>query len=114
IEPSDLSRPARMIEITALDWSDTTGFLVEAEVTRTMGSDMVLQSYPFVTGQTMSFALPAAAEGPSVVADLTYEEIVFPSGPALISSWASCSVEVAPAANKIYRCELKPGYPIQQ
>ena len=60
------------------------------------------------------FALPANAEGPSVVADLNAEEIVFPLGPKLILSWATCSVEVAPGGNKIYRCELKPGYQFQQ
>jgi hypothetical protein len=114
LQPTDLSRPERKIDITALDWSDTASFLVEAEVTRTMASDMVLQSYPFITGETMSFALPAAAEGPSVVADLNGTEIVFPLGPTLILSWANCTVELAPGRNKIYRCELKPGYNFQQ
>jgi len=113
LDPADLSRPAPKIEITALDWSDTASFLVEAEVTRTMERDMVLQSYPFVNGQTMTFALPPAAEGPSVIADLNAEPIVFPLGPNLILSWATCSVEVAPGRNKIYRCELKPGYQFQ-
>ncbi len=114
LDPSDLSRPARKIEIAALDWSDTTSFLVEAEVTRTMDTDRVLQSYPFITGQTMTFALPPGAEGPSVVADLNLDEIVFPLGPNLILSWATCSVEVAQGGNTIYRCELKPSYQFQQ
>jgi hypothetical protein len=113
LQPGDLSRPARKLEVTALDWSDTASFLVEAEVTRTMATDTVLQSYPFITGQTMSFALPAAAEGPSIVADLSGEEIIFPLGPKLILSWATCSVEVASGGN-IYRCELKPGYQFQE
>jgi len=110
----DPSRPARKLEVTALNWSDTASFLVEAEVTRTMATDRVLQSYPFLTGQTMSFALPGGAVGPSVVADLNGQEIVFPLGPNLILSWATCSVEVAPGGNKIYRCELKPGYEFPQ
>jgi hypothetical protein len=114
LEPDDLSRPVRTIQITAFSWSDTASFLVEAEVTRTMATDMIRQSFPFITDQTMSFALPAIAEGPSVVADLNGEEIVFPLGPNLILSWATCSVEVAPGGNKIYRCELKPGYQFQQ
>jgi hypothetical protein len=114
LQSSDFSQPARKIQITALDWSDTASFLVEAEVTRTMDSDKVLQSYPFKNGQTMSFALPLGAEGPSIVADLDAHEIVFPLGPKLILSWATCTVEAAPGKNKIYRCELKPGYEFQQ
>ncbi len=114
LRPVDLSIPSRKLEITALDWSDTASFLVEAEVTRTMTTDLVRQSYPFNIGQTMSFALPAAAEGPCIVADVNGEEIVFPLGPNLIVSWTTCSVEVAPGGNKLYRCEVKPGYHFQQ
>ena len=114
LQPNDLSRPARRIEVKALDWSDTASFLVEAEVTRTMTSDMVLQSYPFLTGQTMSFALPPAAEGPSIVADVNGSEVVFPLGPTLALSWSTCSVQAEPGGNRIFRCELKPGYQFQQ
>jgi hypothetical protein len=108
-----LSRPSRKVDITALNWSDTATFLVEAEVTRTMTTEGVRRSYPFVTGETITFALPAAAEGPSIVADVNAEEIVFPLGPDLILSWATCTVEVAPGGNKLYRCELKSGFHIQ-
>ena len=52
-------------------------------------------------------------EGPSVVADLNGEEIVFPLGPKAILSWATCSVETGPGP-RTYRCELKPGYEFQQ
>lgn len=114
LEPNDLSRPSRKIEITAFDWSDTASFLLEAEVTRTMTTDMVRQSYPFNIGQTMSFALPATAEGPCIIADVNGEQIVFPLGPSLILSWTTCSVEVAQGGNKLYRCELKPGYQFRQ
>jgi hypothetical protein len=113
IEPDNLSRPARNIQITALIWSDTASFLVEAEVTRTLATDTVRHSFPFITDQTMTFALPATAEGLSVVADLNGEEIVFPLGPKLALSWATCSVEVPPGGNKIYRCEVKHGYQVQ-
>jgi hypothetical protein len=112
-DPTDLSRPSRKIDITVLNWSDTASFLVEAEVTRTMTTEMVRHSYPFVTGETITFALPAAAEGPSILADVNAQEIVFPLGPNLILSWATCTVEVAPGGNKLYRCELKPGFLIQ-
>src|SRR5206468_1897335 len=110
----DLSRPARTLKISVLNWSDPASFLVEAEVTRTMVTDMIRHSYPFLTGQTMSFALPAGAEGPSVEAELNGESIVFPLGPRLILSWAACSVEIAADRNQIYRCELKPGYGFPQ
>ena len=114
LETGDLATATPRIEITALDWSDTASFLVEAEVIRTMTADTVRQSYPFITGQTMSFALPATAEGPSVIADVNAEPIVFPLGPDLILSWATCSVEVARGGNKLYRCESKPGYHLLQ
>jgi hypothetical protein len=114
IEPGDLSRPARAIVISVLNWSDTAAFLVEAEVTRTAVTDAVRTSYPTIIGQTMTFALPATAEGPTVEADLNGEEIVFPLGPKLILSWATCSVEIAPGQNRTYRCELKTGYQFPQ
>jgi len=93
-----------------LNWSDTAGFLVEAELTRTVVTDMIRHSYPFLIGETMSFALPAAAEGASVEASLDGHEIVFPLGPNLTISWATCSFETGAGGIKIYRCEIKPGY----
>ena len=110
IRPGDLSRPSRLINISVLNWSDPATFLVEAEVTRIAVTDTIRRSYPAIIGQTMTFALPTAAEGLTVEADLNGEEIVFPLGPKLILSWATCSVEIAPGQNKIYRCELKTGY----
>jgi hypothetical protein len=58
----------------------------------------------------MNFALPPSSEGPCIEADLDGQYIVFPMGPALIVSIANCSVEVSPDGNKLYRCQLKPGY----
>jgi hypothetical protein len=110
IESGDVATPARKLTLSALDWSDTATFLVEAEVTHTMVSDMVRQAYPAVFGNGMSFTLPAAAEGPSLEAELDKDEIVFPLGPELILSWATCQVELTANKNKIFRCELKPGY----
>ena len=110
IYSGDLTRPIRMINVSVLNWSDSTTFLVEAEVTRTAVTDTIRRSFPTIIGQTMTFALPAAAEGPTVEANLNGEEIVFPLGPKLILSWASCSVEVASGQNHTYRCELKEGY----
>jgi hypothetical protein len=61
----------------------------------------------------MNFILPAGAEGPSIEATLNGNEIVFPLGPALILSWATCTEEISPDQTQIYRCELKPGYTFQ-
>jgi hypothetical protein len=110
IMPGDLAWPSRAISVSILNWSDTATFLVEAEVTRTAVTDRIGRSFPTIIGQTMTFALPAAAEGSTVEADLNGEDIVFPLGPKLILSWATCSVEITSAQNRTYRCELKTGY----
>jgi hypothetical protein len=58
----------------------------------------------------MTFTLPPEGEGPSIQAEVNGSGIVFPLGPALILSWASCSLHVAPDRSKLYSCVLKPGY----
>jgi hypothetical protein len=110
IESGAILHPGRKITVSVLDWSDTTTFLVEAEVTRSMPSDAIRQAYPAIYGRAMSFTLPAAAEGPSVEADLGGADIVFPLGPDLLLSWADCSLQVGTDQTKLYRCDLKPGY----
>jgi hypothetical protein len=110
IESGAILHPGRKITVSVLNWSDTTTFLVEAEVTRSMPSDAIRQAYPAIYGRSMSFTLPAAAEGPSVEADLGGADIVYPLGPALLLSWADCSLQVGTDQTKLYRCELKPGY----
>lgn len=102
--------PARKVDVSVLNWSDPADFLVEADVMRTMMTDEVRYSYPFIVGQTMSFALPPSSEGPSVEADFDNEYIVCPLGPDLIVSWGTCSVDAPTNGNKVYRCQLKPGY----
>ncbi|HZS53897.1 MAG TPA: carboxypeptidase regulatory-like domain-containing protein [Bryobacteraceae bacterium] len=114
IETDAAEHPAQKIVVSVLNWSDTTNFLVEADRMRTMVTDAVQQSYPFIIGQTMTFALPPGSEGPSIEADLDGQYIVFPLGPTLILSWATCSVEVSKEGNKIYRCQLKNGYRFQE
>ena len=83
LKPARFPRPGRTITVTVRNWSDTVTFLVEAEVTRSMPSDAIRQAYPAIYGRSMSFTLPATAEGPSMEADLGGSEIVFPLGPAL-------------------------------
>jgi hypothetical protein len=113
IEFEDLSQEGRILNIKAIDWSDTTTFLVEAEVVHPMVSDLVRESYPVIFGHALSFSLPATAEGPSIEAEINTQSIVFPLGPGLILSWAQCTLETSKNQTKVYRCELKPGYRFQ-
>jgi hypothetical protein len=107
-------RAARKVTVSVLNWSDTTTFLVEGDVVRTMVTDSVQYAFPFIVDQTMNYALPARAEGPSIEADLDGKYFVFPLGPPMLLSWATCSVEVSQEGNKIFRCQLKPGYRFQE
>lgn len=110
IETDNFSRGGRHISGTVRAWSDTVTFLVEAEVVRAALSDMIRQSYPAIFGRTMTFTLPAGGEGPSIQADVNGSGIVFPLGPALLLSWASCNLQVTADRTKLYSCALKPGY----
>jgi hypothetical protein len=110
IETDDFLRGGRRISGKVRAWSDTVTFLVEAEVERTALSDMIRQSYPSIFGRTMTFTLPPGGEGPSIQADVNGTGIVFPLGPALILSWASCNLQVTADHSKLYSCALKPGY----
>jgi hypothetical protein len=98
------------IRFKVLNWSDTTNFLVEADISRNVVTDIVHHSYPFIVGQTMNFGLPQGSEGLSIEANVDGQEIVFPMGPDLILTWANCGVETQAAGNRVYRCQLKPGY----
>jgi hypothetical protein len=114
IASDHLEQPTRNITLSVLNWSDTADFLVEADVARTMMTDTVQYSYPFKVGQTINFSLPPSSEGASIEADLDAQYIVFPLGPDVILSLATCTVEVSNDGNKTYRCQLKPGYLLQE
>jgi hypothetical protein len=105
-----LSSDSQTFRVTALDWSDTATFLLEAEVFKRMVSDVLLQSYPVIFDRALTFTLPAAAAGVSIQAELDGTVIVFPLGPSLSLSWANCQVVVNKDQTKVYRCELKSGY----
>jgi hypothetical protein len=109
IESDDFSKAGQTITVSARDWSDTTTFLLEAEVFRPMVSQTEHWSYPVVFGDRLSFSLPAGAESVSMEADLDGQTIIFPLGPSLFLSWAICD---SGAQNKapVYRCALKAGY----
>jgi len=110
IEQVELSEDGGHFRVSVRNWSDTTTFLMEAEVLHPMTSDLVRETYPVIFGRTLNFSLPASAEGPSIEAEIDGEAIVFPLGPDLILRWADCHVGIDNDQSKTYRCELKPGY----
>jgi hypothetical protein len=102
----------RNVRISAVDWSETATFLVEAEVFRTEISSNVRESYPVIFGRGVNFTLPPTAEGVTLEGEIDGSPMVFPLSPDLDMSWAACTVRNVMEREKIavYRCELKPGY----
>jgi hypothetical protein len=112
IDSSGFEHGGQHISVSALNWSDTTTFLLEAEVFHTAISSNVRESYPVVFGRTLNFTLPPTQEGVSLEAELDGAPMVFPLGPNLYLSWATCTARTDTGKGKttVYRCELKPGY----
>jgi hypothetical protein len=113
IESDEFSKNAQKITASARNWSEPATFLVEAEVVHTMQSEIDHQSYPVIFGSALNFTLPTNAEGVSLEADMAGKTIIFPLGPDLFLSWASCNARVNRDQTGVYRCELKPGYRFQ-
>ena len=110
VESETYSDGGNKILASVLNWSDTTTFLLEAEVYHPMESEVVRESHPAIFGRTLNFSVPGTAEGPSIEADVNGEAIVFPLGPSLCLTWADCTVTTDANQNKTYRCELKGAY----
>lgn len=112
IDSSGFDHGGRTIKASALDWADTTTFLLQAEVFHTSIDSSVRESYPVIFGRTLNFTLPPTQEGVSIEADLDGTPMVFPLGPELYLSWATCTARTNSESEKstVYRCELKPGY----
>jgi hypothetical protein len=110
IESDDYSEGGNKISASILNWSDTTTFLLEAELYHPMETDIIRETHPAIFGRTLNFSVPGTAEGQSIEADVNGEAIVFPLGPSLCLSWADCTVVTDKNQNKTYRCELKGGY----
>ncbi len=51
----------------------------------------VRESYPVIYGRVMHFTLPSNQEGVSIEAEIDGSPMVFPPGPDLYTSWATCS-----------------------
>jgi len=113
IESHNYAHDGRTLNVSALDWSDTATFLLEAEVDRPMVRDTGRESYPVTFGEALNFTLPVGAEGVFIEAELNGTPIVFPLGPDLLLSWADCNARVNNDRTKAYRCALKPGYRFQ-
>ena len=110
IDEGQLVRDRHTLNVSALNWSDTATFLVEAEVYKAVVNDVLLKSYPVIFDRALTFTLPASAESVSIEAEVDGTMIVFPLGPALFLSWARCQLFVSKDQTKVYRCELKSGY----
>jgi hypothetical protein len=112
IDSSGYDHGGRSITASAIDWSDTATFLVEAEVFREGINSNVRELFPVEFGQTLHFTLPPTQEGVSIEANVNGAPMVFPLGPDLFLSWATCTVRTNSDQDKttVYRCELKPGY----
>lgn len=113
VELNDFSKPARNIKASVRNWSDTTTFLLQAEVFHTQLKDTVRTAYPVIFGRSLNFTLPADARGPAIEAEMNRTQITFILAPNAELSWADCKVRVESNQAKDYRCELKPGYQFQ-
>jgi hypothetical protein len=112
IDPRGFANNARVITATALDWSSTATFLLEAEVFRVGSVSEVREIYPVIFERTLQFNLPTNQEGVSFEAEINGVPMVFPLGPDLFLSWATCTVrgefEIGKAS--VYQCQLRPGF----
>jgi hypothetical protein len=104
------SQGGRHIKVAVRNWSDTTTFLLQAEVYHPQINSIVRTAYPLVLGTSLNFTLPPFADGPSIQAEVNGENIIFPLGPKPFLSWALCNVSVDKNLAKIYRCDLKSDY----
>jgi len=76
IDSSGFAAGGRSIAVSAMDWSDTATFLLEAEVFHKAIVSNVRESYPVVFGRALSFTLPPTAEGVSLEAEVNGLQMV--------------------------------------
>jgi hypothetical protein len=101
------------LKVSVRNWSDTTIFLIEAEVIETRPMEIVREAFAAVLGSGMNFTVPAGAQGVSIEAEVGSHDIVYPLGPDMILSWAVCSVKTSPEGTRQFHCDLKPEYRFQ-
>jgi len=112
IDSTGFAQGGPSITASALDWSDTATFLLEADVFHTANKSDLRESFPVQFGRALSFSVPPTQEGVSIEAEIDGAPMVFPLGPDLYLSWATCTAVTDTEADKstVYRCEPKPGY----
>jgi len=110
IDFDGFSLGGRHIRVAVRNWSDTTTFLLQAEVYRPQINNISRTAYPVILGTSLNFTLPPSADGPSIQAEVNGENIIFPLGPKPFLSWALCNVSIDKNQAKIYRCDLKSEY----
>jgi hypothetical protein len=111
IDSQGFEHGGRNIVATALDWSDTATFLLEAEVFHTSVDSRVNESYPVIFDRSLNFTLPASQEGVSIIAEIDGTQMVFPLAPDIYLDWATCNSRVTKGSDSmVYQCSLKPGY----
>jgi hypothetical protein len=113
IEEDHLSQGGQKFVVTALNWSETATFLLEAEVFHLTVSQTEHRTYPVIFGEGLSFTLPSDAQSVSIEADLDGQTIIFPLGPDLFLSWATCDQAAISDRGRVYRCTGKPGYRLE-
>jgi hypothetical protein len=112
INPGQPVNGQRNVEVSAINWSDTATFLVEAEVLHIEIRSNVRELYPVIFGRGLNFTIPPTAEGVSLEAEIDGSPMVFPLGPSLDMSWTTCTMRTGTEKEKIevFRCELEPGF----
>jgi hypothetical protein len=113
IDDSRFKNGGREITASAIGWSSTATFLVEAEVFHPAMTSGVRESYPVIFGRDLNFTVPPTQEGVSIEAEISGAPMVFPLGPELYLSWATCTASKSRQGDReatAYSCELKPGY----
>ena len=110
VDADRFSRGGRLISAIVRGWSDTTTFVLEADVVHPEITAISQHAYPTILGRRLNFSLPAAAEGVTIKAEIGGEEIIFPLGPTALLSWATCEVRSERDQTRMFRCELKPEY----
>lgn len=100
IDDSGFKNGGRYITVSAIDWSNTATFLLEAEVFHTAISSNVRESYPVIFGRALNFTLPPTQEGVSLEAEIDGAPMVFPLGPDLYLAGPTAPRAPAKAATK--------------
>ncbi len=110
IDSSGFNRDAQKIVVSAVNWSDTATFLVEAEVYQESIVSKLRLAYPVIYGRDLHFTAPPTAEGVTIEAEVGGTLTVFPLGPDLYMGWGICNSRKGRNNDTIYQCELKPAY----